>query len=153
MTAGSLVIYMIASSINGMWGAMRLGMTIEAQRYYFVMPDTYIPDRVFDGFQFEDFAMGMFDTNDPGNFGVLHNGIVYDKNKDIPTPARAWGVLAWSKRVRDFWNNLNPDTYTQAINAAIGSFGYKEFPLKYYRDIANYQAYSRLLKDIDDNRL
>ena len=148
-TLGSDVIYLKTDSSRqdifaGIYAAIN---HVPADRYYFSMPDTVIPESSFDNVPDCEFALGMFETDTPQRFGVLHEGRIINKDQYLRPPCQAWGVLVWSANVADTWK-VKPMTYTQAINQAMEQFGYETFPLQYYRDISNKDDYFQLLADM-----
>ena len=126
------------------WGAMLAGMRIDADEYYFVMPDTVFP---IDGvFQLRhDFMMGIFATDTPERFGCIVDGRVINKSREVRKPATAWGVLSWSSAVKYYWYTAFVETYTDAINKAMMKFGYDEYELDYYYDLASFGDYKEFL--------
>lgn len=139
-------IYVMQTEGHDIWGAMLAGMRIEAERYYFTMPDTIMPVNAFEkdpsGW---NFTLGTFETNTPERFGCVENGMVVNKSLSISPPATAWGVLVWSRNVRDYWLSAYIETYTDAINQAMTKFGYGVFDLEYYYDLATLEDYKEYL--------
>jgi hypothetical protein len=131
---------------QGAWAAIFTAITeIEAENYYYMMPDTYIPTHTFAESGINTFAIHTFETDMPDRFGILKDGYVTDK-PPLKGLHSAWGALSWSKGVRDFWLHRKPDTYTEAINTAINEFGYVTIPLDYYHDMASWEDYQRLVR-------
>lgn len=137
--------YILQRGTNDIWSAIETALQVRAERYYFTMPDTYLPPDIFAKPHDADFVLGTFATKTPERFGVLIGDMVINKQHDLPTPARAWGVLEWSERVVDFWRSSKPQEYTQAINAAMREFGYQTFPITYYHDNASMRDYFNFL--------
>ena len=133
-------------------GAIYQALTIPAKRYYFAMPDTVVPQTTFYlADPNSDFQLGVFETHITERFGVLEDGFVMDKRPNLPLPAKAWGVLVWSYKVRDLWLEARPENYTEAINMAIKKFGYTTFDLEHYYDIAFFDDYMKyLLKESNE---
>ena len=131
---------------SGMWGAIKSAMNAyEADQYYMTMPDTWMQPDCFAGVPDCDFAYGYFLTNTPERFGVLHGRRFVDKPKAVATPAVAWAVLTWSKRIRNLWNDLQPVDYTEAINLAIEESKGCHWVVGPYFDCANMSRYMELL--------
>ena len=143
---GGNVFYAIQEDDRDIYGAMVTGMQFEADHYLFTMPDTYMPRNSFSGYKDEPFAMGMHKTMIPERFGCFYKGSVINKDKDIPTPAIAWGVLAWSRIVRDYWLVSDLQNYTDAINEAGYEFSFNTFELGFYHDNASIEDYMQLLR-------
>ena len=141
---GHSVKYAIQQGDNDIWSAIIESFFIEAKRYYFMMPDCVTsPFPVIEGV---DFVLGTFVTDDPGRFGVLHNGVIIDKDAKQAIPAQAWGVLSWTKAVVDFWKQSYVVNYTDGFNQAMAEFGFDTFELNYYYDMASFDDYVRYLE-------
>ena len=67
-------------------------------------------------------------------------------NKEPGEPGMAWGVLAWSRAVVEYWHKLDIQTYTEAINLAIGHFGLKTWELEWYYDNASLMDYMEYIR-------
>jgi hypothetical protein len=146
---GGRPLYKIQSNYaNDIWGAMLAGMSIEANRYWMTFPDTAVKFKDYNELivASDPFIMCTFETDMPERFGCLQDGWIVDKSEDI-APATAWGVLSWTKVIADLWQIECPKTYTEAINMAIGEFGYSSYPLKSYHDMATIEDYRRYLNE------
>lgn len=137
---------------EGLWSAILEGLAFEAEHYYFAMPDTYYNADAFTHPTKADFSIWTHQTYTPDRFGMIVYGKIIDKPdtwEDI-LPSAAWGLLSWSKAVRDFWldNVSDITTHTQAFNMAICEFSTEFFDLDYYYDIASWDDYQRLVKDV-----
>ncbi|HUV91926.1 MAG TPA: nucleotidyltransferase family protein [Anaerolineales bacterium] len=141
---GSRVIYAVQEGENDIWSAIRTAICIPADTYMFTMPDTYLDRRTFALYKGSDFAMGLFTTHTPERFGCLVDGIVINKKSVLTTPVHAWGVLAWSKKVAEFWKACLFTDYTVAINAAIDQFGVETWKIASYFDNASVNDYGEL---------
>ena len=115
------------------------------------MPDTAVPQNAFDNVDpHNDFQMGLFETFETARYGVLQDDVVLNKKPNLPLPAKAWGLLVWSERVRRFWLEGGPTNYTEAFNLAIKRYGYSTFDLEYYHDIATFDDYRKYLQKEND---
>lgn len=121
---------------------------------YFGMPDTFYPDNIFlDMFPYlelYDFIFGTFWTKIPERFGVIKDGKILNKSRDLgnTTPRLAWGTLAWTKKVSDFWLKWKPkDFLTDAIQMAMDNFRWTTRTMDYYYDMASWEDYEKFLKD------
>jgi hypothetical protein len=129
-----------------LWGAIRTAYnSVDGDRYFMTMPDTYIGQHAFSDPPTDSFGLGYFITNEPNRFGILQDGFVTDKYQDARIPATAWGVLTWAKHICDLWNDREVEDYTQAINTAIMNGDWGKWPIGEYWDIANMQRYMELL--------
>jgi hypothetical protein len=97
--------------------------------------------------KYSDFSLGLFDTNMPERFGVLHGGKVINKDSTMESPAKAWGAIVFSKKVRDYWLTCHIMDYTHALNLAILAFGLETWELAYYHDISCMHDYMDLVRD------
>ena len=127
-----------------MWGAMATAIDTPADEYCFMMPDTYVSARPFPVSLGGEFGLGVFRTEEPERFGVLRDGHIVNKQPSQES-GLAWGVLAWSKLVAAHWRSNAYADYTEAINDAIGTFGYSLWELDYYFDIGSMEHYAEFL--------
>ena len=127
-----------------MWGAMTTALNTPAEEYYFMMPDTYLPDRPFPQSLKMDLGVGVFLTEQPERFGVFRGREIVNKQPS-ETPGLAWGALAWSKAVASFWESKSYSDYTNAINGAIQEFSFSQWHLAYYYDMGSMDHYADFL--------
>lgn len=146
---GTDCIYTLQDNKRDIWGAMLEGMKIEADHYWFMMPDTIVELDLEDLEAPVDTCIyvGTFVTNTPGRFGCFHEGMVIDKDECVSTPARAWGMLGWDKIVKDYWKQELPMDYTDAINLAMCELEMKTIKLTSYIDIAGIEDYMRYINN------
>lgn len=134
------------------WDAICESFAYAGDMNYYLQPDTYIPARSNIGEIPEgDFIMGLFTTARPERFGVLFDGAIHDKQDSFRGSIQiAWGLLAWSGAVVEFWKRHNEHilTQTQAFNMAIKEFGYNTFKLPFYYDVSCFEDYKRLLEHV-----
>lgn len=133
--------YTIQRGDRDMWSAMIEACEFPADRYLFAMPDTLYPIDAFAKAPAADFTLGLFETDKPERFGVLHEDRVHNKSGRFLGKLPAWGLLTWSAACVEFWRENEPPDYTAAINAAIDRFGLHTWPLAYYRDMATFEDY------------
>ena len=127
-----------------MWSALLTAMETPADEYFFMMPDTYIPNIPFPATLKSDFSIGLFRTEEPERFGVLRDGKVINK-EFYDTPCDAWGALAWTGIVSDYWKAERHSNYTDAINGAIDQFAYDKWKLDFYFDVGSMEHYAGFL--------
>jgi len=127
-----------------LWGAITTAVEFPADEYYFMMPDTFLPLEPFPTSLSKSFGLGLFATEEPGRFGVLRDGIIVDKQPSSQ-PGRAWGTLAWTRSVVEYWKKESYRSHTDAFNDAMRVFGYDEWHLDYYYDIGNMTHYAEFL--------
>ena len=138
------LLYTIQIAGQDIWGAIRAGLMVEADEYCFAMPDTVVPEDVFDRDVISPFMLGCFNTNLPERFGMVRDG--YIVNKRPGEAGKAWGTLMWSKYTRDWWLDYGDvSSYTNAINLAMSTLGYNIYDLGFYHDIASFEDYRSLL--------
>jgi hypothetical protein len=128
-----------------MWGAIAETLELSGKRNLFAMPDTYFNHDCWGRELADDFTLGLFNTDKPERFGMLRGNKIVDKQPGAA--GKAWGVLAWSDRVAEYWfENFNSiETSTQAFNMAMDKFGFSTFDLAYYYDCATMEAYKEIL--------
>jgi len=128
------------------YGSILSALQIEADYYYFAMPDTYWPAKTFSEMPMDGISLGVHRTATPERFGVIRDGIVV--NKQMGEPGLAWGLLGWDKNVRDLWLATHLETYTDAINLAMQECKHHAVPMEYYYDMASFQDYAKFIKAI-----
>ena len=126
-----------------MWESIKASFCYPALRFWLAMPDTWFsiapPFKIP---KLPHFQTGLFTTERPERFGILHNGQIINKPTNLPAGQyRAWGVLCWSSSVVNLWLNTQPATYTDAFNEAIDHFGNQSFDLDEYHDMASIEDY------------
>lgn len=134
---------------DSLWQSIMFSFFYSAEWYFFAMPDTYYPLDVFLYLQEKEFNLGTHKTNMPKRFGVLINDQICDKCDLDPGYYQAWGVLAWTKAVVEFWKSRLDDieSFTDAFNMAMHYFGFHTFEMQYYRDMASWDDYRELVRD------
>lgn len=141
--------FILQKGKNDIYSAIETTLPLAKDLNYFAMPDTYIDYNAFKyDFSSADFYLGVFTTDMPERFGVVVDGQVINKNNELEKGKSydAWGVLVWTKDVAEFWLNVQPENYTDAINKAMEVFTWELFPLSYYYDMATWNDYRRFLE-------
>jgi len=136
-------IFAIQEGNQDLWSAIKTGLSLRADRYFMTMPDTYMRPDVFKDAPQEDFNIGTFTTNKPERFGVIRGNRVIDKQAG--TPATAWGVLTWSRNVRDYWLKCEVNNFCEAINVAMTAFYFQTWDIGDYHDLASMEDYKNLI--------
>jgi len=140
------VLYVEQNNSNDLLGAVQSALKVEAMRYHFTMPDTVINDDVFVNAPLCDgLSLGLFETSTPERFGCLVDGVIYDKNSEVFSPANAWGVLTWSAKNNNIF--YESDNFCDALNKCIQINGYKTWNIKKYYDIGSIKNYIEYLKN------
>ena len=110
-----------------------------------VLPDTTwsCRERIPEG---ADFALGTFLTDEPHRFSLVHEGRILTKPEGLAGTWEAWGCVAWSGAVAEFWRERQardgryPD-YDRAFEDAMRRFGHATFRIEDYRDLGTWQTY------------
>jgi dTDP-glucose pyrophosphorylase len=145
--------YILQRGDNDIWSAIETSFDLAGDLNLFAMPDTIIPSTTFypvlNNQENADFFAGTFTTRRPERFGVFHEGAIVNKDPDLPAGAYdAWGVLAWSKRVVEFWQRKIWSDYTTGLNAAYQYFPVHIFGLDFYFDMASWADYQAFVAGI-----
>lgn len=133
------VIFIEQDNELNLLGAVQSALKIEAERYFFTMPDTYMRRDVFIDAPLMGLSLGIFQTYNPERFGCLVDGLIIDKSPHIESPAPAWGVLSWRGEWRS--NFFYTDNFTNAINGIIKATGVSTWDIGYYSDMATVKDY------------
>lgn len=149
------VIYTLQKSNKDIYGAIEDSFVYNTETNLFIMPDTYTNINAFYGVDKvlretrAGFLLGIHKTNRPERFGVIDYNSKKVVNKQVLPEGTydAWGVMAWTREVTDFWIRNDIENYTDAINYAIYEFGLNTFDLAYYYDMANMESYLSFLED------
>lgn len=128
------------------YGSMLAGLEESADYYYFAMPDTFWPVETFEQMFPPGITLGVHYTETPERYGVIRDGIVI--NKQLGQPGMAWGLLGWSREVRNLWISSVLETYTDAINLAMQECHTEIVAMEYYYDMASFFDYARFIKAI-----
>jgi len=147
--------YMLKDSVDyfmrigqrDIWYSIAESFIYDADWNLYAMPDTYYPTDAFKDLCKNDFNIGWFKTYRPERFGVIYDSEILDKQRLPVGQYQAWGVLAWSKKVVDFWNKHSEiTTHTQAFNMAMAEFGFNMKELKFYYDMASWDDYKEFIQ-------
>ena len=136
--------HITARPFGNWWEFVRyIGRNIDADRYYFAMPDTVFPLDTFARTFTADVSAGVFHTDKPGRFGILAGDVIVDKHPDLT--GYAWGVWAWSRlAMRHIVQTEAADSVT-GLNSLLAHFGAATFKLAYYYDFAAFEDYREFL--------
>jgi dTDP-glucose pyrophosphorylase len=145
--------YVLQRGDNDIWSAIETSFDLAGDLNLFAMPDTIIPLTTFyPVLNYQkgiDFFTGTFTTRRPERFGVFHGEQIVNKDASLPKGVyQAWGVLAWSKKVVEFWQRQPQIDYTDAINNTWDKFPRIKFPLDFYFDMASWEDYRAFIADI-----
>jgi hypothetical protein len=142
--------YILQRGDNDIWSAIETSFDLAGDLNLFAMPDTIIPLASFlQPVNEFDFTFGTFKTRQPERFGVFHEGEIVNKDPGLPAGTYdAWGVLAWSKRVVEFWQRKIWSDYTTGLNSAYQYFPAHIFGLDFYFDMASWADYQAFVASI-----
>jgi len=149
-TAGRGLLYKLGC--RDLWKSLFAACQLEYDYYLFAMPDTYYPVEIFDTDFDGDLTVWLFDTDKPERFGVVQDGVIWDKCIHA-TPGivhRAYGALAWSRNVVNLWKDQveHIENHTQAFNLALTHFHpYLKF-MDYYHDMESFADHRKLVSDV-----
>ena len=134
------------------WSAIMTSFPYSEDLNLYAMPDTFYPVNAFNRDYKSDFTMGYFRTRNARRFGIIcedDNPYIVDK-PNMKGEQFAWGLVIWSKRVVEFWqdNVLDIETHTQAFNMAIDKFGLDMFEIPYYSDMATFDDYKEFISGL-----
>jgi len=127
-------------------------MTVEADYYFFAMPDTVFPENIFPENIFPDspdlnfMMVGLFDTIEGHRYGVWRDGRIDDKNPENRGQLlKAWGVLGWPQSVMKILHETYLTNHTDALNLALEQVKHYTIQMDSYHDVADYEAYRDLV--------
>lgn len=132
-----------------LWTALSREIPLE-EASFLVLPDTSwrCHGRIPAG---ADIAFGVFETDEPYRFSLIHDGRILTKPTDATGTWQAWGCVYWSARVARFWREHQAghgayDHYDRAFEHAMQEFGHETFPILDYRDMGNWDAYASFMR-------
>jgi hypothetical protein len=136
--------HLTAKPFRRWWEFVRyIGRTVEADRYYFAMPDTVFPLDAFAREVTAEVTAGAFYTDKPGRFGILSGNVILDKH---PTLAgHAWGVWIWTRAAMESIVRYAAANHDTGLNRLLAEFGLQTFGLDYYYDFATFEDYTEFL--------
>ena len=122
-------------------------VTLEADYYFFAMPDTVFPETVFPHPPHLSFMMiGLFDTLEGHRYGVWRDSRIDDKNPENRGQfLKAWGVLGWPQSVMRILYETYLTHHTDALNLALEQVKHYTIQMDYYHDVADHEAYRDLV--------
>ena len=122
-------------------------VTLEADYYFFAMPDTVFPENIFPDSPDLNFMMvGLFDTIEGHRYGVWRDGRIDDKNPENRGQLlKAWGVLGWPQSVMKILHETYLTNHTDALNLALEQVKHYTIQMDSYHDVADYEAYRDLV--------
>lgn len=151
--SGLEISFLIQKYQEDIWGAFKTFLPFAGKMNYFVMADTLIPSNSFPDYSYlwdsdlaSDFNLGLFTTDKPDRFGVIHDGRIVNKSKDLVGEHKAWGTMLWTEFITDFWNKVKPLDYTDAINLALEHTKPYYYNLDYYYDFASWKDYQEWME-------
>lgn len=144
------VSYVLTYGARDMWQGIEPALDLfPNDNMVLIMPDTIFETDIHKNIT-APLAFGVFETQEPERFSVLHNGGIVTKNPALKKDDlwyKAWGCVYWNTEVGDLWRNSDFKTYDDAFEAAIRYFGFATFDLYKYYDMANFEEYLKYIKD------
>lgn len=148
------VFYVIDTNPQSMWGSLKLALPFCEKDNLMMMPDTVVPPYAFKGLDtFAHIQFGTFTTTTPERFSVFDGPTIVCKNKAYTgRTMEAWGLVAWTKQVSNFWlDKLNEiEDYDHAFNMALNLFSSHKFHIPWYYDNASWPDYAQMLRLYND---
>lgn len=131
-----------------LFGAIRTGLRAGVPGGL-IMADT-VTD--FDDLDFSETMLagairfGTFETFEPWRFSAICGRSILTKSRDVPAPAKAWGVVGWNEVAADVLLGLDPTThYDRAFEVVLRRLPSATFPLHFYHDLGTFEAYREFL--------
>jgi hypothetical protein len=142
---GPIIVHTTEHYNKDLWSSIRPYLH-NMQRGGLLLPDTitdfFVPE-LSNGITF-----GVFDTHEPERFSIIENNCILTKPKNkLAGYYKAWGVVLWSKQATQHMLNNDFNTYDEAFQSVMDTFGYDTFPLHYYYDIGTMETYMQYILD------
>ena len=132
-----------------LWAALRRVIP-EDEPCLLVLPDTTwtCRERLPAG---ADLAFGVFDTDEPHRFSLVHDGRILTKPRDVVGVWQAWGCVYWTPAVARFWREREArqgayPEYDRAFEDAMREFGWATFRIEDYNDLGTWNAYASFVR-------
>ena len=132
-----------------LWTALSREIPLD-EPSFLVLPDTSwrCHGRIPTG---AEIAFGVFETDEPHRFSLIHDGGILTKPEDATGTWQAWGCVWWSAKVARFWRDQQAahgayPHYDRAFEHAMREFGHQTFPILEYRDMGNWDAYASFMR-------
>lgn len=132
-----------------LWAALRRVIP-ENEPCLLVLPDTTwtCRERLPAG---ADLAFGVFDTDEPHRFSLVHDGRILTKPRDVVGVWQAWGCVYWTPAVARFWREREArqgayPEYDRAFEDAMREFGWATFRIEDYNDLGTWNAYASFVR-------
>lgn len=141
--------FLVQLGAGDMWGAIQTTLPLRRDSLL-VMPDTVFRTR--DSVPRNcDFSLGLFETEQPERFGVLSDGMLFNKSTALTGRQLAWGTVYWSANVAEFWRQWEAlrgsfASFTAAFQWAMDAFGFETFALDAYYDLGTWESYREFIR-------
>ena len=114
-----------------------------ADEYIFGFPDVYADNPLYPEELHDPLEIGLFKTDLSGQFGMLREGQIVDKEPG--PPGKAYGAFMFDRKVAQFWLGHEFEDHTDMLNQALAIFDWGSWPIETYVDIASFNDYLGLL--------
>jgi len=132
---------LLVSTGRGLWAAIAAALVIPSDALL-LLPDTvFTPVEPVPPFPL---SFGVFPTNEPERFSVIRGDTIV--TKEPGPPSLAWGCVAWSVAVADWWQGQAFSHYDDAFRGAMRRFGHRTFSIAGYEDFGAWPAYRRYVE-------
>ena len=132
-----------------LWSALRREIPI-GEAALLVLPDTTwtCRERIPAG---ADLAFGIFRTDEPHRFSIVHDGRILTKPASLAGQWEAWGCVYWSPAVARYWKEHQERfgeyaDYDRAFESAMAEFGHQTFRIEDYCDMGTWAAYASFVR-------
>lgn len=130
---------LLVSTGRGLWEAIRQTFCFREDSLL-VLPDTVFSTNAMPTLPL---SFGVFPTDQPERFSVMRGDTIV--TKEAGAPGYAWGCVAWSTEVVEFWQARSYPHYDDAFRDAMGAFPFVTFPISDYHDLGDWNAYRRFI--------
>lgn len=98
-----------------------------------------------------DLAFGVFETDEPHRFSLVHDGRILTKPAGLAGTWMAWGCVYWSPAVARFWQEQEQRhgeyaDYDRAFEDAMRKFGHRTFAIEHYCDMGSWSSYASFVR-------
>lgn len=134
---------LLVSTGKGLWAAIESTFIIRSDALL-LLPDTVFTP--IDTIPAAPLSFGVFPTAEPERFSVVRGGTIVTKQPG--PPSLAWGCVAWSVAVADWWQGQAFSHYDDAFRGAMREFGHRTFRIAGYEDFGAWPQYRAFVGEI-----
>ncbi len=133
---------LMVSTGKGLWEAIRATFCFREDSLLVLADTVFTPHAMPRGCPL---FFGVFPTDQPERFSVLRGDTIV--TKQAGAAGHAWGCVAWSVEVAQFWAGTSYPHYDDAFRDAMQTFGSTTFPITDYHDLGDWNAYQRYITE------